>query len=154
MDKVLHKSIGAETPPRKGDNMKHKYEIIGKPLFEEGEAYWADENGEHEKRYEEQEHAFFGLLRGCDEVLFRISVFEGKSNEYAFDSVGNYMEYIQYLAIKDGVDLVRFDNGNIGFVAYYTSGRIWKSYLEVVTDADTIATVKAQEEAYLEDADF
>lgn len=25
---------------------------------------------------------------------------------------------IQHLAIKDGVDLVRFENGNIGFVAY------------------------------------
>lgn len=26
---------------------------------------------------------------------------------------------IQCLAIKDGVDLVQFDNGNLGFVAYY-----------------------------------
>lgn len=30
-------------------------------------------------------------------------------------------EAIQYLAIKDGVDLVRFDNGKLGYVAYYTS---------------------------------
>ena len=28
-------------------------------------------------------------------------------------------EAVQYLSIKDGVDLVRFDNGNYGFVAYY-----------------------------------
>ena len=28
-------------------------------------------------------------------------------------------EAVQYLAIKDGVDLVQFENGNYGFVAYY-----------------------------------
>jgi hypothetical protein len=28
-------------------------------------------------------------------------------------------KFIQYLAVKDGVDLVRFSNGNLGFVAYY-----------------------------------
>ena len=27
---------------------------------------------------------------------------------------------IQYLAIKDGVDMVQFSNGNYGFVAYYS----------------------------------
>lgn len=28
-------------------------------------------------------------------------------------------EAIQYLNIKEGYDMVQFDNGNIGFVAYY-----------------------------------
>lgn len=28
---------------------------------------------------------------------------------------------IQCLAIKDGVDLVRFENGNIGFISYYNN---------------------------------
>lgn len=28
-------------------------------------------------------------------------------------------EALQCLAIKDGVDLVQFDNGNYGFIAYY-----------------------------------
>ena len=28
--------------------------------------------------------------------------------------------YLEYLAIKDGVDLVRFSNGNLGFIAYYS----------------------------------
>lgn len=27
---------------------------------------------------------------------------------------------VQCLAIKDGADLVRFDNGNVGFVSYYS----------------------------------
>lgn len=29
-------------------------------------------------------------------------------------------EAIQSLAIKDGIDLVQFDNGNYGFVSYYS----------------------------------
>ena len=29
------------------------------------------------------------------------------------------IHFIEYLAIKDGYDLVRFSNGNLGFVAYY-----------------------------------
>jgi hypothetical protein len=28
-------------------------------------------------------------------------------------------EAVQYLSIKDGYDLVKFENGNYGFVAYY-----------------------------------
>ena len=28
-------------------------------------------------------------------------------------------EAVQYLSIKDGVDLVQFENGNYGFIAYY-----------------------------------
>lgn len=31
----------------------------------------------------------------------------------------NIDEGIQALAIKDGVDIVRYGNGNIGFIAYY-----------------------------------
>ena len=29
------------------------------------------------------------------------------------------MESIEALAIKDGIDLIKFENGNLGFVAYY-----------------------------------
>lgn len=29
------------------------------------------------------------------------------------------LEAIEYLAIKDGVDVVKYENGNYGFVAYY-----------------------------------
>ena len=34
-------------------------------------------------------------------------------------NVSDLDDAIQYLAIKDGVDLVRFENGNLGYVAYY-----------------------------------
>lgn len=40
-------------------------------------------------------------------------------DEYETDSyVG---ESTQFLAIKDGIDLVRFETGNYGFVAYYNN---------------------------------
>jgi hypothetical protein len=40
-------------------------------------------------------------------------------DKYEYVSKEDIDEYIQYLAIKDGVNLVRFSNGNLGFVAYY-----------------------------------
>lgn len=51
---------------------------------------------------------------------FFVHVFEDKHymDEHFF--VTNDIEdEIQILAIKDGVDLVQFENGNIGFIAYY-----------------------------------
>ena len=36
-----------------------------------------------------------------------------------YRSVPDIDEAIQYLNIKEGYDMVQFDNGNIGFVAYY-----------------------------------
>lgn len=38
---------------------------------------------------------------------------------YIYRPAKEINEQIQYLAVKDGVDLVRFSNGNLGFVAYY-----------------------------------
>lgn len=40
---------------------------------------------------------------------------------------------IEALAIKDGVDLVRFENGNIGFVAYYSG---YKDGFEILGKVD------------------
>ena len=40
-------------------------------------------------------------------------------DKYEYVSATEIDEQIQYLAIKDGYDLVRFSNGNLGFVAYY-----------------------------------
>ena len=48
------------------------------------------------------------------EVHFFNSVFRDESIEDC-----EIDDAIQCLAIKDGVDLVRFDNGKIGFIAYY-----------------------------------
>ena len=45
---------------------------------------------------------------------------------------------VQYLAIKEGYDLVRFEDGNIGFVAYYNEH---KDGFEIITidTADMLA---------------
>ena len=40
-------------------------------------------------------------------------------DHYVYVSAKEIDEYTQYLAVKDGCDLVRFSNGNLGFVAYY-----------------------------------
>ena len=52
--------------------------------------------------------------------IFYVHVFEDKHymDEHFF-TTNNIEDEIQILAIKDGVDLVQFENGNIGFVAYY-----------------------------------
>lgn len=80
---------------------------------------------------------FGGVCRGTDsEALYyeqeewlRKFGYEWKTevSYHHFDSVfsDDYVtndtiyDAIDALAIKDGVDLVRFENGNIGFVAYY-----------------------------------
>ena len=49
---------------------------------------------------------------------YKIHLFDSHYiNETYIDEEIN--EAVQYLAIKDGVDLVQFENGNYGFVAYY-----------------------------------
>lgn len=40
-------------------------------------------------------------------------------DKYEYSSATEIDEFTQYLAVKDGVDLVRFSNGNLGFIAYY-----------------------------------
>jgi hypothetical protein len=40
-------------------------------------------------------------------------------DKYVYATTESIDEYTQYLAVKDGLDLVRFSNGNLGYVAYY-----------------------------------
>lgn len=48
-------------------------------------------------------------------------------------------EYIQYLAIKDGVDLVRFSNGNLGCIAYYNGHKNGFEIIQTEMSADEFA---------------
>lgn len=41
-------------------------------------------------------------------------------DKYVYAATESIDEYTQYLAVKDGLDLVRFSNGNLGYVAYYS----------------------------------
>lgn len=61
------------------------------------------------EQYEKRE--VFGL-NGSDYICHYFS-----SDIYR--SVPDIDEAIQYLNIKEGYDMVQFENGNIGFVAYY-----------------------------------
>lgn len=55
-----------------------------------------------------------------DNVIIHIIEDDAFLNEhYLYVSTPEIDSCIQYLAIKDGFDLVRFSNGNLGFVAYY-----------------------------------
>ena len=79
----------------------------------------ADYEKEIELRYEEQQEKLkilgFKYERGTDYVChFFDSVFFDEDT-----NATSIPEAIEYLAIKDGVDLVQFENGNYGFVAYY-----------------------------------
>lgn len=50
---------------------------------------------------------------------YKIHFFDGA---YTYERIvkAEVDDAIQHLAIKDGYDLVQFENGNIGFVAYYS----------------------------------
>lgn len=54
----------------------------------------------------------------------------GKNDDYEVTTID---EAIQCLALKDGCDLVEFENGNIGFVSYCNSFR--ENYFEVINTA-------------------
>lgn len=41
-------------------------------------------------------------------------------------------EAIQCLALKDGCDLVKFENGNIGFVGYYNGFSLDENHFEIL----------------------
>ena len=62
----------------------------------------------------------------CEEVGIDLGFFGKERLIHYFDSPFMVTEWdpiydaIQILAIKDGVDLVQFSNGNYGFVAYYS----------------------------------
>lgn len=77
------------------------------------------ETEDKEMLYEEQNKHFKAMFEnGNESVIYHTfnSSFsddeedEGNANDFDFQ--------IQCLALKDGVDLVRFENGNVGFVSY------------------------------------
>lgn len=93
------------------------YTILGTPLYE----FLDTEPSETDcfARIDEQdkileEHGYSRTNRTEYLCHFFDSVFfDEQTTEFCID------EAIEALAIKDGVDIVRFDNGNIGFIAYY-----------------------------------
>lgn len=80
---------------------------------------------ENDKQYErdcielvEEQNAILKEYKIYFDRKYKVHFF---NSAYTNDAIRNMdIGYaIQCLAIKDGADLVRFGNGNIGFVAYY-----------------------------------
>lgn len=72
-----------------------------------------------EKLAEEQDAIFRALfLDMSEDVIYH--TFDNTFSEDECDegSLSEYDYQIQSLALKDGVDLVAFSNGNVGFVSY------------------------------------
>lgn len=81
--------------------------------------YDPEDEREVELRYEEQQEKLkilgFKYERMADYVchFFDSAYFDEETTTMSIP------EAIECLAIKDGIDLVQFENGNYGFVAYY-----------------------------------
>ncbi len=99
------------------------------------------------KTYEEQERYKEELVEEQDKKLEEL----GYRNDYCqyyvihfFDSafhnehtyIGTIYDAIERLALKEGADLVRFDNGNVGFVGYYGTQENGFEILREATEED------------------
>ena len=88
-----------------------KYEIIGKSIYD-----CEMSDTENESRYND----FIDLLAstGIEDDCIIADLFGDWRNirNYWFDNVDNCIEC---LAIKDGIDYIRFSDGCLGIVAYY-----------------------------------
>ena len=68
---------------------------------------------------EEQNKLFFELFPNRNEsVIYHTFKSSFSDDEEDEGDVSDFDFQIQSLALKDGVDLVRFENGNVGFVSY------------------------------------
>lgn len=74
---------------------------------------------DREMLYEEQDSLFKAMFDNRNEsVIYHTFDSPFATDEEDNGNVSDYDFEIQSLALKDGVDLVRFENGNIGFVSY------------------------------------
>lgn len=79
-----------------------------------------------EMEEELQEQGFADLIKQQDDIIgsydgyYAVHFMEDEHFTKEEYDVYNYLyDAIQILAIKDGYDLVEFENGNMGYVAYY-----------------------------------
>lgn len=93
--------------------------------YEEQEKYKEELVEEQDKKLEE-----LGYRNDCCQRYVIHSFDSAFSNEYT--SIQTIYEAIECLALKEGADLVRFANGNIGFVGYYG---IYEDGFEILREA-------------------
>ena len=96
------------------------YEIVTKrKLYDYLDISESEEEKFREELIKEQSEFLAKEITTKNVILHFLEDTHFCDDKYEYVSKEDIDEYIQYLAIKDGVDLVRFSNGNLGFVAYY-----------------------------------
>lgn len=78
----------------------------------------AEATKEREKLFEEELDILKNKGLDYDSKMYRIHFFDSKYT-HDFETESTVSEAIERLAIKDGADLVWFENSNYGYVAYY-----------------------------------
>ena len=96
------------------------YEVVTqRKLYDYCDIPESEEEEFREQLRKEQEDFLANEIKTENVMIHFIedTAFLGEAYEYV--AATEIEDMIQYLAIKDGVDLVRFENGNLGYVAYY-----------------------------------
>ena len=95
-----------------------KYEIVGTNFYD-ASGY---ESGSMESFYESQMNDYYNQYFIGMRVIFRFwdSSFDN-TTDYSVGYSEDVNECLDSLAIKDGVNFVRYENGNHGFIGYYNS---------------------------------
>lgn len=127
------------------------YEVLGTPMHRIAQAIDAATTSEElaklEKALETRNAAIIDKLTAHmegRETVVRTYVW-GRVDTWLDDGRNPWStlrDALDNLEVKEGVDLVRYAvGGTCGIVAYY-SGR--DSFLEIITDADAVAKIKAE----------
>ena len=93
-----------------------KFEIIGQNFYECKEYDESMGTDSMIAFYERQQAIFDSIYTEDTKVIIHYL----ESDHYTIGYTSEINDYIDCLAIKDGVNIVRFENGNIGFMAYYS----------------------------------
>lgn len=87
----------------------------------------------------EDENEVLNLVEEQTEVLESLGFDYSKSYIMVFNGntkrLTTIEDAIQMLALKEGADLVRFEDGNIGFVGYYGSWDTEKNNFKIIREA-------------------
>ena len=96
------------------------YEIVTqRKLYDYCDISEEDEDKFREELWKEQTEFLKKEITTENVIIHFIEDTHFCNDFYRYAATKEIDEYIQYLAVKDGVDLVRFSNGNLGYVAYY-----------------------------------